>query len=270
MGPMARAFRSFTHWCRRKMQRLLRRNYRRTAVELVQANSGKESQLPTELEQQLQAVDWSCRDTLVGSFRAPEQFYDNLNRNYYYIPAGFLEGDPSEIRYIALYQSQRFFGNDAGISYYGKVTRAQRVKREEIGFPGNPYASDEPYVLFAVDCWLSLETPISIRDEGVYAPRKTHFFLLQNCTRSYELFHIRTEADYRLMVAIGKALEDRTADKKKRTLYPVDGNFFVAVIGKHILLTDAGGNILDRRNADSFARSPRSGFYGFKKCLQTK
>lgn len=268
MGAMARAFQSVRDWCRRRMRRILRRNRRAVAVDIMQA----EHKMPTPVTDEAESADWTQRDTLVGSFRSPEQFYDNLSRNYYYFPAAFLEGELEDIQYIALYQSQRFFRKEAGIRYYGKVTGARRVSREEIDFPGSPDLLNEPYCVFTVEYWQELETPISIRDEGVYAPRKTNFFLLRHCTRSYELFHIRSAADYRLMTALNRALHDAKTARggRKTTLYSVANTHFVAADRKSFMLTDTQGHILERIPVNSFIRNPRAGFVSFQRQLKNQ
>lgn len=258
MGPMARAIRSFTDWCRRRLRRIRRRSRRAIAVELIQTAKPNLPQPET---------DWDCRDVLVGSFRSREQFQDNLSRNYYYLPADFLEGEPESVRYVALYQSQRFFQAESGIRYYGKVLHAKWVTREEIDFPGDPYQSGEPYYIFVVDGWQTLPQTISVKDEGVYAPRKTSLFLLQNCTRSFELFHIRRDEDFRLMDALDRASEELRAAKKITTVYPICENRFLVTVKNHFLLTDSQGNILSKISAGSFARNTRNSFHALKKHL---
>lgn len=255
VGPVRRFF----HWCRRKIRRALKRTRRHQMLDLMQTT------LPPPIITDADRADWSIRDVLVGSVKSMEQFDDNLARNYYYMPACLLEGQLSAVRYVALYQSQRFFRDQSGIRYYGRVTSAREVLREEVDFPGSPELADERYYVFTVDAWQTLMETISVRDEGVYAPRCTGFFLLQSCHRSYELFQIRSAADFHLMTAIDRALEDLpTARHSKTPVYPVADCGYVAVIGKHLLLTDPTGKVLTRLPIKSFTQNPRSSYLRFK------
>ena len=73
-------------------------------------------------------------------------------------------------RVLFLYHSQRFFRDQSGIRYYGRVTSAKQVLRVDVDFPGNPDLSEDLYYVFTVDAWQILPQTIPIRDEGVYAP----------------------------------------------------------------------------------------------------
>lgn len=53
--------------------------------------------------------------------------------------------------------------------------------------------------VFTIRSWEQLPARISYELEWVYRPRYTNFFLLCNCQKSYELFNIRSEEDYRLV-----------------------------------------------------------------------
>ena len=259
MGPVRRFLRSVSDWCRRRVQRALRRNRRLQALDLLQTVPA--APVATDADR----ADWSVRDVLVGSFKSREQFQDNFSRNYYYMPAGLLEGEVSDVRYVALYQSQRFFRDQSGIRYYGRVTSAKQVLRVDVDFPGSPDLAEELYYVFTVDAWQILPRTISIRDEGVYAPRCTGFFLLQSCHRSYELFQVRSATDFHLMTAIDRALEDLPSTRhRKAPIYPIPGHGYIAAVGKHLLLTDTNGNVRARLPVKSFVQNPRSSYLRFK------
>ena len=84
-----------------------------------------------KLEAKLKAVDWAVRDVLVGTMRSPQQL-DICRKNcFYYIPAERLQDSDFPVRYVALYQSQYVFGAQAGVRYYGEVTKD--VYKRQIG-----------------------------------------------------------------------------------------------------------------------------------------
>ena len=79
--------------------------------------------LPRGIEEKLAKVDWSVRDVLVGSLRDREQLKIALEHNFYHVPSRQLGEDDLPIRYVAIYQSRNIFGTEAGIRYYGEVTK---------------------------------------------------------------------------------------------------------------------------------------------------
>lgn len=219
------------------------------------------SPLTAEMERELDSADWHTRDVLVGSLRSQGQLEDNLRRNYYYVPARTLPDGKIPIRYIALYQSRNLFGADAGIRYYGRVSYQKPVLRGHIRFPLSRNNPDELYYAFRVESWRTLPSPIEIRDEGVSAPKFTSLFLLEHCTESFELFHIRSEADYRLMAAIRHALA------QSHQKYRIDEDHTLTAIKESFLLRDAGGKSLGKIPIDSFHRSPSGAFRQLKGIL---
>ena len=226
--------------------------------------------LPRGIEERLAKVDWARPDVLVGSFKSRDQFNDNYNRKYYYLPAEYVDGNVPPIKYIALYQSSKIFGSDAGIRYYGKITKAKRLRREEIDFPYDPQKAKKPYYAFMVEKWEALETPIAIKDEGVYEPKFTHLLLVQNCAQSYELFNIHSEAEFRLLVEIRKAFKDiaTAASSKNTSVYRVNDTHSVIVADGYFTITNDNGDILDKISVSSFAKSPRAGFKRIKEAIK--
>ena len=85
-----------------------------------------------KLEAKLKAVDWAVRDVLVGTMRSLQQLDICRKDCFYYIPAERLQDSDFPIRYVALYQSQYVFGAQAGVRYYGEVTKCNAVRRSAI------------------------------------------------------------------------------------------------------------------------------------------
>lgn len=219
------------------------------------------SPLTAQTEAEMDSADWHTRDVLVGSLRSQRQLADNLQRRYYYVPARTLPDESFPIRYIALYQSRNLFGGEAGIRYYGEVSYQRPVLRKDIHFPLSRNNPDELYYAFRVESWRTLPSPIAIRDEGVSAPKFTSLFLLEHCTQSFELFHIRCPAEFRLMAALRRAAE------QKRAAYRIDDSHTLAVVKKSFVLIDADGKTLGRVPVSSFHHSPGSAFQRLKQML---
>ncbi len=206
-------------------------------------------------------VNWSLYDVLVGSFGSKEQFRDNLMRNYYYVPAKHISSVKSPITYVALYQSNKLFGDDAGIKYYGRITEAKLIKRKDIDFPIRLNNGEELYYIFRIEEWKMLPRTISVKCEYVSAPKFTNMFLLKHCTNSYELFNVGTEKEYRLLLSLNSMINDVTLRRKKECVYRICN-------GLTIRLSNEKFNILYKRKplfktslkVSDFVYNPRSYF----------
>jgi hypothetical protein len=190
------------------------------------------------------AVDWKCRDVLVGSLGSKVQLEENLKWKYYYVPACYLRQKDLPIRYVAIYQSRNLFDEESGICYYGEVTGTELMQRWEIRFPVNRNNKRELYYAFAIREWKQLENSIEIRDEWVSQPRLTNLFLLKNCRYTYELFNIDSEKSFRLAALLRKLLEVSEAP-------------FSHKIGRNRIVTYENGKIqvltADGRHRDSLS-----------------
>ena len=149
---------------------------------------------PEELEQRLEQVDWSQRDVLVGALRNPHQLQTCLKRHFYHIPVCRVPKEVHPIHYVAIYQSRKLFGDEAGICYYGEVAEYNAVPRHTIR--EIPSYSDEPYYRFAIKKWHTLPQPIQLQDAGA-VNRMTSLFLLQN-SRTDTTLWLENETAYRL------------------------------------------------------------------------
>lgn len=158
--------------------------------------------LPTELEMELERVDWSRRNVLVGVLRRAEQLELCLRRHFYHIPAHLVKPDAHPIGYVALYQSRNLFGRDAGIRYYGEVAEYNAVPRYTI--KESPSYSKETYYRFAIKKWHTLPQTIQVRADGSLA-KLTNLFLLQNCSTDTGLL-IANEEMFRLQYALQQAV----------------------------------------------------------------
>lgn len=158
--------------------------------------------LPERLEQDLLGAKWEKRDVLVGCLRDRKQLDICLRHGFYHMPAHRLEGESSEVRYVAIYQSQNLFGGRAGVRYYGRVTGCETVVRKEI--TQIPRDSDELYLRFAVDRWRKLPRTVTTKELPVTHMRTTAF-LLHHSTEVPELF-LEDGRQFRLYRAMKKLL----------------------------------------------------------------
>ena len=136
-----------------------------------------EISLSQEFISKTDKYDFSEKDTLVGAMRNPRQFGICLKRKFYHIPAFYVEEYPIP-KYIALYQSQRMFGEEiSGVKYYGEVKKCTPMRRSRIR--EIPKDSNELYYKFKVKCWKRLNNGISSGEVG-FVRLFTNFFLLEN------------------------------------------------------------------------------------------
>lgn len=224
--------------------------------------------LPRGIEDKLAKVDWKTKDVMVGTVRTQEQLQFNLRNRGYYVPAKYITEDQLPIQYIALHEQG--IGDNPGIKRYGEVLTVQKVRRGRIPVTMRPNANpEELYVYFTVRKWIELPQTIEILDSFRGKPQFTNKFLLGHCTKSYQLFAISSEEEYRLMVEINKAFDNLSAatPDDQTTVYRINDRSAVIVADGYFTITDGNGTILDRISVSSFARKPRTGFHKIKSLL---
>lgn len=138
----------------------------------------------------------SGKNVLVGSLGSKDQLRVCLQGRFYYMPLKLLIREQhllTNISYIALYQSRRFFGEEAGIHWIGKVNRWDVVKRKEIAeIPVRRGNDDELYVRFTIDRWEKRIPPIYPGGHGVYSHLLTTKYILD---RAVEIAELRIETE---------------------------------------------------------------------------
>jgi hypothetical protein len=186
----------------------------------------------------------------------------------YYVPARFVSDKHLPIRYIALYEQD--LDSEDGIRVYGEVLTAMKMRRRMIPVTmrmnGDP---EEVYYYFTVRKWEPLPQPILIQDSRRGRPQFTNKFLLDHCTKSYQLFSISSEEEYRLMVEINKAFDHLRADigEDNTAVYRINDKHSVIVSEGYFTITNDNGDILDRISVSSFTLSPRAGFGRIKRII---
>ena len=145
----------------------------------------------------------------------------------------------------------------------------KRVKRKDIQFPMQRDNGEEWYYAFRIKEWKTLPKTIEIKDEHVSEPKFTSMFLLEHSAQSFELFNIRSEDEYRLMVEIKKAFGDLSAatTDNNTAVYRINDTRSIIVADGHFTITNDDGEILDKIPVSAFAQSPRAGFRKIKAAI---
>lgn len=225
--------------------------------------------LPRGIEDKLAKVDWKIKDVMVGTVRTQEQLQFNLRNRGYYVPAKYITENQLPIKFIALHEQG--IGENPGIKRYGEVLTTGKIKRGRIPVTMRPNANpEELYYYFTVRKWMELPQSIEILDSFRGKPQFTNQFLLHHCTKSYQLFSISSQEEYRLMVEINKAFANfsAAAPDEKTTVYQINEKRCVIVADGSFTITNENGDILDKLSVSSFAQRPRAGFHKIKRLLE--
>ena len=151
--------------------------------------------LPSGIEEQLQKVDWSVRDVMIGALSRREQLEEALKNHYYHILVKAVKKDRLPIRKIALYQSKRLFGDESGIRYIGEVLNYEIKPGKEISSKSR--RPNEQYYVFHIKNWKRLAKPIRTKEQGVRVNQYTNEFLVENADIFPDLLP-NNEETYRL------------------------------------------------------------------------
>lgn len=142
---------------------------------------------------------FSDRSVLVGSLSSKEQLHINLENKFYHTKLKNVDLNNHLIKTIAIGQSKRLFGNDAGIKYYGNVKDIKLVKRSEI--KEIPKESDELYIRFEIEEWKELDRPLRVEGFQVIRVLYTTDYLLNNSETVSELC-IKDKEEFRLWMEL--------------------------------------------------------------------
>lgn len=223
--------------------------------------------LPKGVEERLERVDWTKEDVLVGSLSSKEQWDECFDKNYYYVPADSMSAGYHQVEFIAVYQSKKLFGEDAGVLYYGEVEETSLVTRKEINKLGGRTHPDAKCYRFTIKEWKKLHSKIEFEKDWVYRPRYSNSFLLHNSKSTFELFNIRSEADYRLVYELRRIQENlRVQDNPKGLFVKINDSVSVYNDDSYIRVYDSGKEKL-RRPASDFRKSPSVVFECIKNCI---
>ena len=208
--------------------------------------------LPRGIEDKLAKIDWNQRDVLVGALRNRAQLDTCLKYKFYHIPASKIKDVDLPIHYVAIYQSINIFGREAGIRYYGEVTKTSAVKRRDIReIPKN---SDEAYYRFEIKEWKELNIPLVAKEVRDF-PFFTNMFLLQHCPDVPDL-HISSEEEYRLYIEIRRLANDASVNETDAEPgFKYDDKTIIMENGDIVVLKD--GTKIEQISIETFMRKPR-------------
>lgn len=188
------------------------------------ASAFERATLPIGIEAKLAKVDWSVRDVLIGTLSKKEQLDICLKHKFYHIPAAKLKERDFPIRYIAMYQSKTLFGAEAGIQYYGEITKCIPVRRSDI--KEIPSKKEDLYYRFEIKEWKQLTKPVAAK-EMRFVKYLTNLFLLEHSAEMPELW-IRSEEEYRLYSELKRAVNDTTINEEDNNLDFAFGEFLLS------------------------------------------
>lgn len=219
--------------------------------------------LPRGIEERLARVDWEKRDVLVGSLRNKAQLDTALRYRFYHIPASQLPESAFPIHYVAIYQSKNFFGPEAGIRYYGVVTKCIPMKRNQI--LELPKSSTEAYYRLEVKEWKQLEHVVAPKEFG-QVRCLTNLFLLEHSTEYPELL-LRSEEEYRLYTELKRAVRNPQIDDESSMLGFKFSGASILFEEEEIHLYREN-RLIDKYMMEEFVRSPNAVFRRIRSRIQ--
>ena len=212
--------------------------------------------LPLGIEEKLKKTDWSVYDVLIGALKNKQQLNICLQYRFYHVPVSQIKESCLPIHYVAIYQSKNLFGKDAGIRYYGEVTKCYTVKRSEI--KEIPKQSNVEYYRFEIKKWKELSRPILPKEAG-YVTSLTNLFLLQH---SYEVpeLSIRSEAEYRLFSELKRLANHASINDENNELHFNFNGGTISFDNGYIYIYK-NNLIFSKYSIEEFTRKPKMVFH---------
>ena len=209
-------------------------------------------------------VDWEKRDVLIGTFRNREQFDICFEKNFYYVPAKQVNESKLPIHYVALYQTNRIFGEGNGqIEYYGEAIRVALVRRSSIKeVPMSRNNGDELYYRITIKEWKRISeinetrSPIKPKESG-FVVDFTNMFLLQHSEFVQEL-RFMSEAEYRFYSELKRNAKIAEIGDERAVSFAVENSRFVFANGDIIAIKD--GKIVEKKSIFDFNKRPAQVF----------
>lgn len=223
--------------------------------------------LPKGLEERIEKVDWSRKNVLVGSLSSKEQWDHCYKNKYYYIPVESFSASYHQADYIAIYQSRKLYGQDAGILYYGEVVNTEVIPRAEINDIKGRTAPSAKCYRFEIKEWVELDSKIEFEKEWVYYPRYTNLFLLRNSKTTFELFNVKSNVDYRLVYELHRIQTEIKVQDYPKELFVKVNNLISVYNDEKYIRVFCDGQELFRESTKVFAKSPSTVFESIKKCI---
>lgn len=220
--------------------------------------------LPCGIEEKLATVDWDKRDVLVGVFGSKEQFQICFENKFYYVPAKQISKSKLPIHYVALYQTNKMFGEGRGqIRYYGEALRVALVRRASIKeVPMTRNNGDELYYKITVHEWKDItevnesKKPIRPKESG-FVVDFTNLFLLEHSELVQEL-RFKNEAEYRFYTELKRSAKAAEIAEDGINGFDVGDSRFIFSDGEILALKN--GKIVARKMLTEFEKKPAQTF----------
>lgn len=159
--------------------------------------------------------DYKNRTVLVGSLRNKDQLESNIKYNFYHTRKSNVDIVKNKIEYIALAQSKKSFGEDAGITYYGKVKSIEEIKRSDIKEIESKL--EDIYYKFYIEEWLKLDKKIEVKGYQVIRVMYTTKYLLKNANTVTELC-IKEKEEFRIWKELKRAFKEVETDMENKNI----------------------------------------------------
>ena len=211
--------------------------------------------LSAQTEEKLKSADFSDKTVMVGTVRTSEQLDYCLKTGCYYVPAQVLQDAPFPTLYIALHEEE--IGTQPGIRWYGEINTVELVKRSTIPVAMRPKTDpNEIYYLYTVKSWQARKPAIAISGTRRGRPRFTGKFLFDHCSKSYQLFSVTSEKDFRLLCTLDHIYETIYTGKALGASYRLSENYLLTVKDCYLYITNNHGWIREKTSFKSFIKNP--------------
>ena len=217
--------------------------------------------LPEGTEEYQSKIDFK-ENVIVGSLSKKNQLDFCLNNNIYYTPykKSILKRN---LKYVALFQSQRLFAENFGVRYYAQINDIEIKARHKINFPTkkNP---DSQYLVFKLDKWEKLNTTIKPEGYGIRSFIYSNFMLLHKASTIPEL-SIKTYREWRIWVELMRIKKDIKVESEKSNLNELSkikgfyiDNIAVELEDDKIIASSQEEGLDQTFRYQDFLRNPRS------------
>ncbi len=200
--------------------------------------------LPVGKRQYLDRQEFD-RNMLVGSLRGPEQLdfiLDDNSPTFYHIPCRQIKLHEHNLKYLAVYQSRRQFGENCGIKYYWRIDDIKVKERRKI--PAGKSSSAEPYYV------------INLRDRGVrdkpikpmgYGLSLSHIYCNYDLFRRAEVLpdlHIKSWRGWRIWLELKRMRDDIKVEMEESGTFIIAGEEIEGFVSGDIYVQVQDDNVV--------------------------
>lgn len=158
------------------------------------------------------------KNVLIGSIRSKKQLEFIKNELIYHMP--LKKGDnflKKKVKYITIYQSNKKFGKDNVIKFYGKIKKWEIKNRKEIPFRKKSKRKNSLYHYFELEEIKELENPIKVKDFGPKGRFHLTNKLLLERAKYYPELTLDDNLEWRIWIELNRARE--ISENEKYTFY---------------------------------------------------